>query len=370
MEQLLNLPLPSLVTLGIVIFIILAFEFINGFHDTANAVATVIYTKSLKPMVAVVWSGLWNFLGAVLSTGAVAYSIIALIPQDILTNPGSSMSMAMLFAIPLAAITWNLGTWYLGLPASSSHTLIGSMLGVALVHSFMQGHLGEGVNWGKVQSIGLSLIISPVVGFVLAALVLLAMKAVVKNHALYQPADAHTPPPLPIRLLLIFTCTGVSFAHGSNDGQKGMGLLMIALIALAPQLYASDISHPDIPMWVKALVAITLGLGTMIGWKRIVVTIGEKIGKTHMSCAQGASAELVAFATISAADILGLPVSTTHVLSSGVAGTMAANKSGLQTKTVRDILLAWVLTLPVSIFLGSAFFAACLYITFNFLGLK
>ncbi|MBY0428003.1 MAG: inorganic phosphate transporter [Alphaproteobacteria bacterium] len=370
MEQLLNLPLPSLLTLGIVVFTILAFEFINGFHDTANAVATVIYTKTLKPMTAVIWSGLWNFLGAVLSTGAVGYSIIALIPQDILANPGSSISMAMLFAIPLAAITWNLGTWYFGLPASSSHTLIGSMLGVALVHSITTGHFGTGINWAKVQSIGLSLIISPLIGFVLAALILLAMKAVIKNHKLYQPADAHSPPPLPIRLLLIFTCTGVSFAHGSNDGQKGMGLLMIALIAIAPQLYGTDIAHPLIPLWVKATIAVTLGLGTMIGWKRIVVTIGEKIGKSHMSYAQGAAAELVAFATISAADILGLPVSTTHVLSSGVAGTMVANKSGLQMKTVRDIALAWVLTLPVSIFLGSAFFAGCLYLTFAVMGLK
>ena len=370
MEQLFNLPLPLLLTLVTVVFLILAFEFINGFHDTANAVATVIYTKSLKPNVAVVWSGIWNFLGALLSTGAVAYSIIALIPQSILANPGSSISIAMLFAIPLAAITWNFGTWYIGLPASSSHTLIGSMIGVALVHSFIEGHLGQGINWGKVQGIGLSLLISPLIGFTIAALLLLAMKVVIKNPKLYQPADAHTPPPLPIRLLLIFTCTGVSYAHGSNDGQKGMGLMMIALIAILPEIYGSDTTHPIIPLWVKAMVAVTLGLGTMIGWKRIVVTIGEKIGKTHMSYAQGASAELVAFATIMAADTLGLPVSTTHVLSSGVAGTMAANKSGLQKKTVRDILLAWLLTLPVCIFLGSAFFSACLYISFNILGLK
>lgn len=370
MEELLNLPTPTLLTLGTVFILILAFEFINGFHDTANAVATVIYTKSLKPNQAVVWSGIWNFLGAVLSTGAVAYSIIALIPKDLLANPGSGMSMAMLFAIPMAAIIWNLGTWFFGLPASSSHTLIGSIIGVALVHSFMQGHLGEGINWGKVQNIGLSLVISPLIGFVLAALILLAMKAIVKNPKLYSAPDTHTPPPLPIRLLLIFTCTGVSFAHGSNDGQKGMGLLMIALMACVPHLYGADIMHPVIPLWVKALVAITLGLGTMIGWKRIVVTIGEKIGKSHMSYGQGAAAELVAFTTISAADMLGLPVSTTHVLSSGVAGTMAANKSGLQKKTVRDILLAWILTLPVSIFLGSAFFAAGIYITFNLFGLK
>ncbi|MDX1923486.1 MAG: inorganic phosphate transporter, partial [Alphaproteobacteria bacterium] len=276
---------------------------------------------------------------------------------------GSTTSMAMVFAIPLAAIIWNLGTWFFGLPASSSHTLIGSMIGVALVHSYMQGHFGEGLNWAKVHSIGLSLVISPLIGFVLAALMLLGMKAIVKIPALYTAPDGNKPPPLPIRLLLIFTCTGVSFAHGSNDGQKGMGLLMVAFVTFAPEFFGEP--HPEIPIWLKALVATTLGLGTMVGWKRIVVTIGEKIGKSHMSYGQGATAELVAFATISAADTLGMPVSTTHLLSSGVAGTMAANQSGLQTKTIRDILLAWILTLPVSIFLGSAIFAAGLFIVFT-----
>jgi PiT family inorganic phosphate transporter len=464
----------------------LAFEFVNGFHDTANAVATVIYTRTLKPNHAVLWSGLWNFIGVLTSSGAVAFGVVALLPVELVLNVGTGAGFAMVFSLLVSSMLWNLGTWFLGLPASSSHTLIGSILGVGLANSAMEAGrtFGEGVNWGNARDVGLSLLISPIVGFCGAAALLLLSKKWIRQPELYEAPKNDAPPPRGIRALLVLTCTGVSFAHGSNDGQKGMGLIMLILIGILPVTYAlnpgvnrteqerlaavaesstavflnraqganssnpaGDVSEfltasgklrpetfaaladrnraiaeglrsqkPDvralrtnvylvsktiakleaskqlgtgteaavlnqyrkemeglinyIPSWVKAAVALSLGLGTMIGWKRIVVTVGEKIGKSHLSYAQGASAELVAMATIIAADSFGLPVSTTHVLSSGVAGTMAANHSGLQMDTVRNLLLAWVLTLPVCVLLGATLFSASLYVVLHFFGLK
>jgi PiT family inorganic phosphate transporter len=466
------------ILLGLALLIALGFEFVNGFHDTANAVATVIYTNSLPPQAAVVWSGLFNFLGVLVSSGAVAFGIISLLPVELILQVGSGAGFAMVFALLIAAILWNLGTWWLGLPASSSHTLIGSIIGVGVANALMHGRDGtSGVDWAQALKIGYSLLLSPLVGFACAALLLLALRVFVRNRALYEAPKGSTPPPLWIRALLILTCTGVSFSHGSNDGQKGMGLIMLILVGTVPISYAlnrampadqtakfATIAHvaqaslertqpgaapgdaraalstyvrsktvaPDtlpalaaiagsigdqvqshdtlakvpaaavanvrndmylasetirllvkdshvtldaetsthlqafktqidaatkfIPIWVKVAVAIALGLGTMVGWKRIVVTVGEKIGKSHLTYAQGMSAELVAMITIGAADNFGLPVSTTHVLSSGVAGTMAANKSGLQWSTIRSLLTAWVLTLPAAVVLSG-----CLY---------
>jgi PiT family inorganic phosphate transporter len=464
--------------LGVALFIALGFEFVNGFHDTANAVATVIYTHSLPASVAVVWSGLFNFLGVLTSSGAVAYGIIALLPVELILQVGSSSGFAMVFALLIGAIIWNLGTWYLGLPASSSHTLIGSIIGVGLANQLMAGNGGaSGVDWAQASKIGYSLLLSPLIGFGASALLLLVLKLVAKSPVLYSEPKGAAPPPWWIRGLLILTCTGVSFAHGSNDGQKGMGLIMLILIGVVPTAYALNRAMPDsaiqpflttsvhaarvldpqqqgtggenprtviqrylrthetdarllpavaqlsrdiktqveqhgslrllpaeavsnvrndmylaaetirrlsksnaltlsqadadvlavyrtelddatrfIPTWVKIAVAIALGLGTMVGWQRIVITVGEKIGKSHLTYAQGASAELVAATTIAAADIFGLPVSTTQVLSSGVAGTMAASRSGLQLATVRNMAMAWVLTLPVAILLSGTLF--------------
>jgi PiT family inorganic phosphate transporter len=474
--------------LALALGLALAFEFVNGFHDTANAVATVIYTRTLRANVAVIWSGIWNLIGVLTSSGAVAFGVVALLPVELVLNVGTGAGFAMVFALLLSSMIWNLGTWFLGLPASSSHTLIGSIMGVGLANSVLsKGKVfGEGVNWAKAGEVGSSLLFSPIVGFCGAALLLLMAKLLVQRPELYRAPSGDTPPPLWIRLILMLTCTGVSFAHGSNDGQKGMGLIMLILIGILPGVYAlnssadatefhqvsamakllepplharaAGISVPDpnaelsgflktsgtvnartfaaleaknqsisvdlaktpaavdrrvlrtdiylvgesldkllktnyfsdpgeralvsnysgrlrslvnfIPDWVKTMVAITLGLGTMIGWKRIVVTVGERIGKEHLSYAQGASAELMAMMTIIAADGYGVPVSTTHVLSSGVAGAMAANASGLQMQTVRNLLLAWVLTLPVCVLLGATMFAASLYLFLHVLGLK
>src|ERR1700744_4730932 len=466
----------------VALLIALGFEFVNGFHDTANAVATVIYTHSLPAEFAVMWSGFFNFLGVLVSSGAGAFGIVSLLPVELILQVGSSAGFAMVFALLIAAIIWNLGTWYFGLPASSSHTLIGSIIGVGVANALMRGRDGtSGVDWSKATEIGYALLLSPLVGFILAALLLMLMKVIVRSPARYSAPDPGTTPPLWIRGLLILTCTGVSFAHGSNDGPKGMGLIMLILIGTVPTAYALNRSMPDsqvavfqqaseaaskviaakgaghsiigdprpavtpyvsqhrmtegtfpslaalvkdigdqvqrygsplnasagvvgntrndmyltseairflmkdkesdlnkddiavlntykgtldaatkfIPNWVKIAVALALGLGTMIGWKRIVVTVGEKIGKTHLTYAQGASAELVAACTIFAADTFGLPVSTTHVLSSGVAGAMAANGSGLQLATIRNKATAWVLTLPVAILLSGGSISCC-----------
>src|SRR5271168_3640572 len=467
------------VLLGIALLVALGFEFVNGFHDTANAVATVIYTHTLEPHIAVVWSGFWNFLGVMASSGLVAFGIISLLPVELILQVGSKAGFAMVFALLVAAIIWNLGTWWLGLPASSSHTLIGSIIGVGIANQLLNGRSGtSGVDWGQAANIAKALVLSPLVGFGCAALLLLLAKAVIKDPKLYTAPEGTEPPPFYIRCLLILTCTGVSFFHGSNDGQKGMGLIMLILIGTVPTAYAlnhaityqdsqdfiavsiqaadvlskyvspnaavsdahddvtsyirtknftpntmlalrtlvSDVGnetalykemknipndrvrnfrndmylisealrlmqksgkpqiaaadtailanykkHIDhstrfIPLWVKVAVAMALGLGTMVGWKRIVVTVGEKIGKSHLTYAQGAVAEITAMATIGAADGFGLPVSTTHVLSSGIAGTMAANHSGIQWSTVRNLALAWVLTLPVAMLLSGSLF--------------
>ena len=476
--------------LGLALLIALGFEFVNGFHDTANAVATVIYTHSMPPLFAVVWSGFFNFMGVLMSMGAVAYSIVTLLPVELILNVGSNAGYAMIFSLLLAAVIWNLGTWAFGIPNSSSHALVGSIMGVGLANQLMApaGQAASGVDWGQAMKVGQALLVSPLVGFVASALLLLIMKFLIRSPKLYQEPKDAAPPPWWIRGLLVLTCTGVSYAHGGNDGQKGMGLIMLILIGVAPTAYALNRTMPDsatpafiataqaaetvftahanrpvpalsapgvgaaratlnealktkkfntpavygslaaitadirqqvknygairtvpaaatpnmrnemymvdaavtgliksadvhltddegkslkalskgleagtrfIPTWVKIAVALALGLGTMVGWKRIVVTVGERIGKTHLTYGQGAAAELVAATTILAAEYYGAPVSTTHILSSGVAGTMAANGSGLQWSTVRSIIMAWVLTLPAAIALaGGLYFVA------------
>jgi PiT family inorganic phosphate transporter len=482
------------------------FECVNGFHDTANAVATVIYTKSLKPTPAVVWSGLWNFIGVHAGGIGVAFSIVHLLPVDLLVDIRTGRGLAMVLSLLAAAILWNLATWYRGLPASSSHALVGSIMGVGMMNAWLEhGSPWKGINWHKTAEVATALLLSPVIGFVLAAVLLLAARRLVPARELYEPPRDDRPPPWWIRGLLVGTCTGVSFAHGSNDGQKGMGLIMLVLIGIVPAGFALDmhassreiaaahaaatrleaeladpvladmmnalkerhvattrveqLARPDgvaaaavleaplvddlldpsprddallatldplplarevresldgatsfsglhaddrwrlrthlvelglavrillsefgdrlaadrrqvlaglahdlsrpveyVPEWVVMGVALCLGLGTMVGWKRIVVTVGEKIGKTHLTYAQGGAAELVAATTIAMADSFGMPVSTTHVLSSGVAGTMWANGSGIQPQTVREVALAWILTLPVVILLAGGFY--------------
>jgi PiT family inorganic phosphate transporter len=442
------------------------FEFVNGFHDTANAVATVIYTNSLKPWFAVIWSGIWNFLGVLLGGIGVAVSIINLLPVETLVDQDIAHSLAMVMALLISAISWNLLTWYLGIPASSSHTLIGSILGVGLAYSLLPVATGDAVNWVKAKEIGISLLVSPLFGFSMTIVLMYLIRTMTKKTAqgelLFKEPKKNQPPPAWIRGILILTCTLVSFFHGQNDGQKGVGLVMLILIGIVPLYFALDVNFrpttlpqslakieqviatinpldlaaPDreklaeakemntrlqsrfdsleqvgdivkeerflvrkdimlmarhftdigkkdevklsdreketlkaelanvrkvtdySPDWVILMVSLSLGLGTMIGWKRIVKTVGEKIGKEHLTYAQGASAELVAASTIGMSSYFNLPVSTTHVLSSGIAGSMVASKGvkNLQGDTVRNILMAWFLTLPVVMIMAGTLF--------------
>jgi phosphate/sulfate permease len=444
----LSLTAGPLLFLAIALLVAFAFEFINGFHDAANAVTTVIYTRTLPAFPAVVYSGFMNFLGVLLGGTAVAFGIVNLLPVDLLIEGTSNAALVMVLALLVAGVIWNLGTWYKGLPVSSSHTLIGSILGVGIANSLLTGKGLAGVNWSKAGEVGLALLFSPVFGFVVAGLLLLTLKLLIREPRLYKPPEGDDRPPTWIRGVLIATCGGVSFAHGSNDGQKGMGLVLLVLIGFLPFHYALNIYQPGlaeqvreaaiasetivtqdgqqlsgpakqdletirrvlqdrssfaevpeaerwevrqaiyrfrkdlarlnlspevkqtlqphlkalglsiefVPLWVVIGTALAMGIGTTIGYKRIVITVAEKIGKQHLTYAQGAAAETVAAGTIVVAAVTGLPVSTTHVLSSGVAGTMVANKSGVQPTTIRKIALAWVLTLPACILLAGGLF--------------
>lgn len=440
------------------------FEFINGFHDTANAVATVIYTKSLKPIQSVVLSGVMNSIGVFAGGIAVAMGIVNLLPPESLVSMEVGQNIALILALLFSAIIWNLGTWWLGIPASSSHTLIGSILGVGLVFSLTSTNGGiSGVNWAGANKTGLSLLISPLLGFGLTLFSMTLLKRFVKDPAIFKAPQGNKPPKFWIRMLLIASCAGLSFTHGSNDGQKGVGLIMLILISIAPMKFAMDssrnlyqmevstqmaldkvmlldnaklgpidraiadqikaelfdikqvfdrnrinkvipeneyinlrkdiifigvhikklkaagalrtLSKGDLvkfessvkemktfteyaPNWVVLIISLSLGLGTMIGWKRIVVTIGEKIGKENLTYAQGASAGIISALTIGFASYFGSPVSTTQVLSSGVAGSMVSSNGikNLQGGTIRNIAIAWLLTLPVTMILSGGLF--------------
>lgn len=464
-EAAFSLPAWPLFALMLALLVAFAFEFINGFHDTANAVTTVIYTRSLQATPAVIYSGFLNFLGVLLGGTTVAFGIVNLLPVDLLIAGRSGAALVMVLSLLLAGVTWNLGTWYFGLPVSSSHTLIGSILGVGIANSLWEKKGLAGVDWTKATETGLALLLSPMIGFVLAGLLLLLMKVFFRSPRLYTPPEGDDRPPTAIRVVLIGSCGGVSFAHGSNDGQKGMGLLMLVLIGFLPLHYALTVNDPEVaptvlaavgevreayakaeieipkrdekkgeteaklgdhlavieaelkdkksfeelprdkesrwevrqaiagaaralkktekdeklpqefrdkltklrkekllpaveyvPLWVMIGTALALGIGTTIGYKRIVKTVAEKIGKTHLTYAQGAAAEIVAAIMIQVAARTGLPVSTTHILNSGVAGTMVANKSGLQWKTIGKIMTAWVFTMPSCILLAGALF--------------
>lgn len=462
-------------TTGLAILLIICllfacfFEFINGFHDTANAVATVIYTNSMKPTVAVVYSGLLNFIGVLFGGIAVAMGIVNLLPMDVLVDSNPYHGIALVLALLVSAIIWNFGTWYYGIPSSSSHTLIGAILGIGIAFYFLPENIGgSAVNWDKAKDTGMALLLSPLIGFSLAIIMMFIFKRFIKNEIIYKEPIPGKKPPIWIRMLLWGTCGMVSFFHGQNDGQKGVGLIMMILIAILPSYFAVDKSvnlqsiHANMdkiellmkkadttalaakekkmfadvlnhsahfhiaaegkfssdeiavterfvlrkdvvkvtknceklvkggnltlsaneikelnkeiksskklieyaPSWVIILISISLGLGTMIGWKRIVKTVGEKIGKQHMSYAQGASAEIVASVGIGMASAYGLPVSTTHMLSSGIAGSMVAKKGlkNLQKNTIKTIALAWILTLPVTIILSGSLFILFRYL--------
>ncbi len=474
--------------LVLALIFVLFYEAINGFHDTANAVATVIYTRAMRAQLAVVMAGVFNFLGVLLGGLSVAYAIVHLLPTDLLLNVSSAHGLAMVFSLLLAAIIWNLGTWYFGIPASSSHTLIGAIIGIGLTNAIVtNSSVVDALNIPKMISIFLSLILSPLVGLVIAGLMIWFLRrywsGTKKRRRIHltpaerEKKDGKRKPPFWTRTALILSAVGVSFSHGANDGQKGIGLIMLVLIGVAPAGFMVNMNSSDYeiartrdavvnleqyytthrealahaieltpalntentilneqfhcdssrtgivlrqaqdllgnihtyddllpeqrsqmrrllmcisdtaaevaklpetkpedarflkrlsndllntveyaPIWIIISVALALSLGTMFGWKRVAVTIGEKIGKKGMTYAQGVSAQVTAAVSIGVASYTGMPVSTTQVLSSAVAGTMIVDGGGVQTKTIKNIMLAWILTLPVSIVLSGVLY--------------
>jgi PiT family inorganic phosphate transporter len=459
----------SALAVGLLIFslaMVIMFEVTNGFHDAANAVATVIYTKSLAPGQAVVLSGFLNFLGVLVGGIAVAYALVELIPAEALSPPDGGPAVAMLVAVFSAALFWNIGTWWLGLPNSSSHCLIGSLIGVAIGNAFARSRsLSQGVHWPQLWKVLEALAISPILGFVLAGLLYLICRKTLHDEHLYRPAG-DMPPVWWMRGILILTCSGVSFAHGTNDGQKSIGLIMLTIIGLFPATYAlnphadgslgqlpailrqaeplitkygdderrtaldaahsierrmgdesleagppvppphgqgdgqtpdtqqktgvrdevyrviSQLKHAEeskgidsaekkqaqtlskqlgsfveyAPWWVRILSAVCLGVGTMIGYRRIVTTLGERLGNVHLTPAQGASAEVVSALLIGTAGFTGLPVSTTHIVTSGIGGTMVASGVGLRYGMISRIAMVWVLTLPITILVAGGLY--------------
>ena len=482
-----GLDLSTGLLLVLALLFVLFYEAINGFHDTANAVATVIHTRAMRSELAVIMSGLFNFLGVLLGGLSVAYAVVHLLPTDLLLNVGSAHGLAMVFSMLLAAIIWNLGTWYFGLPASSSHTLIGAIIGIGLTNAWVNGEsIVDALNIPKVIEIFMALLISPIVGLVIAGILIFLLRRYWSGNQKRQrihmtpdereAIDGKKKPPFWTRTALIASAIGVSYSHGANDGQKGIGLIMLVLIGVAPagfvvnmnatnyditrtrdavsnvelyyQKHADALSHviqlepvatepkdatqfhcdvtkamtaiqytqamlpvelssyndlavekrsqlrrllmciadttdkvaklPETtsddkrlltklkgdllntveyaPVWIIVAVALALSLGTMVGWRRVATTIGEKIGKKGMTYAQGMAAQITAAISIGVASHTGMPVSTTHVLSSSVAGTMIFGGGGIQGKTIKNILLAWIFTLPASMIMAGVLY--------------
>lgn len=489
-----NLSFPTSIFLILALTFVLFYEIINGFHDTANAVATVIYTRSLRSNIAVIIAGILNFIGVILGGLSVAYAIVHLIPTNILLNIDSIHGLLMIFSILFSAIIWNLGTWYLGLPASSSHTLIGSIIGISLVNALCtESSIFETLNMHNMKNILISLIISPIIGLIISGMLIFFLRYIFKkrSHIIHRTPYKQKKfygknnPPFWIRIALIFSSIGISYSHGANDGQKGIGLIMLILIGMVPSKFILNInssvyeiqktkialnklekynninkyvlvfqknnfldikkiSNPlnnftcntenittitqkskkllhnvntyntlninkrmqirrllmclaniteklskisninkenkiflntlkkDLlitveyaPTWIIIIIATALSLGTMIGWKRVAITISEKIGKKDMTYAQGISAQMTSAFAIGIASYIGMPVSTPHILSSSIAGAALADKSGLQYKTIKIILLAWIFTIPISMLMSSTIYWCTIKIFLN-----
>lgn len=449
--------------LVVCLVMVLAFEASNGFHDSSNAVATVIYTRSLEPVQAVVLSGLMNLVGVLVGGISVAYALVEILPPDVLTPPDGAPAVPMLVSIFASALFWNVLTWAFAVPNSSSHCIIGALIGVACADALIHSrNVGRSVDWQQIATVLKGLAVSPLLGFLIAGGLYLALRLVVRHGHLLVPPGQGERPIWWLRALLVTTCTTVSFAHGTNDGQKSIGLIMLTIIGLLPATYAlnpnaapqlsalpshaaqaqpliaaygndqknravaaaqalehaepqlarevaelhargpardgervtrsklrgdvydvaaqlkyvserrdvpdgarheastlvSSVSQPVeyAPWWVRVLSAICLGAGTMVGYRRVVRTLGERLGRQQMTPGQGACAELVGSLLIGTAGFTGLPVSTTHIITSGIAGTMAASGQGVRGGMITRIVLTWVVTLPVTAALSGVLF--------------
>lgn len=464
-----------LLSLGIALF----YEMINGFHDTANAVAMIIYTNSLKAEHSVIMAGIMNFIGVMLGGIGVAYTIVHLLPLDIIVSSNQSATLVMIYSLLISAVIWNFGTWYFGIPVSSSHSLIGSLVGVSIAFGLMHGFdFSQSVNWPAVYKILTALALSPLVGFGLAFVMMKAARRYIHSTKFYKSPEDEVKNKRPnfwMRMGIIATGAGVSFAHGSNDGQKGMGLIMIILIGVLPTYYAldmnsheykikhtqesaanlatfyaennatlsqlvndkhltsalkvkntiaecdvhqvhettsviamkldgvksySELSDQDrwnlhtavlctdnffsqvekvvnkdqsdyvasqrktlvsaseyVPYWVIMAVALAISVGTMIGYRRVVLTIGEKIGSRPVNYMQGTISQAISMVTILLANFAHAPVSTTHIVSSSVAGSMSAEPDGgIEKNMVQTILLSWIFTLPITALMSAGIY--------------
>ncbi|MBO0996649.1 inorganic phosphate transporter [Bacillus sp. SD075] len=322
----------------LIVFFALAFDFINGFHDTANAIATAVSTKAMKPRHAIIMAAIMNFVGAMTFTG-VAKTITKDIVDPFTLPNGSYVIMAAL----LAAIIWNLLTWYYGIPSSSSHALIGSIAGAAIAAAGFSG-----IKWEGFMKILQALIFSPLIAFAIGFIVYSIFKVVFKNNNLTKTNQK-------FRTIQIATAALQSYTHGTNDAQKAMGIITMALIANG---YASS---TDIPFWVQFSCALAMGLGTSVGGWKIIKTVGGKIMKIRP--VNGVAADLTGAFIIFGATVIHMPVSTTHVISSSILGVGSAHRvKGVKWGTAKRMIITWFITIPIS-----ATLAGVLYLLINLL---
>ncbi|CAL4325746.1 Low-affinity inorganic phosphate transporter 1 [Buchnera aphidicola (Eriosoma grossulariae)] len=455
------------------------YEIVNGFHDIANSVITVIYTRSMSSNIAVIMASVFNFFGVILGGLSIAYTIVHLLPIEVLLNLSFFHRFLVIFFILLVVMLLNLFSWYYRLPSSSSHALIGSIIGIGFANSILfHCSLLNSINVIHIKNIFIVLICSPFFGFFIAlffVFLLRSLKMILKYNNIinmdpvfYKNKFNKTRPPFLIQMTLILSAIGLSYAHGSNDGQKSIGLIMLILMSILPgyfvlnlnsapveiihtqksikyfkeyyqlnnlhamnsysvsikkhfyskysyyddpflssmnyvnhimnnvsnyrqlgiteriyihrllllisnhinkKLILSNINQGDkiflkklqfnilksteyAPLWIIFMVAFFLSIGSIIGWRRISVTIGKKIGQKNMTYGQAISIQMTSSISIGLANYVGFPVSTTHISSSAVMGVMLISRGGIQLKTVKNIFLAWVLTIPISIFLS------------------
>ncbi|MCI2948225.1 inorganic phosphate transporter, PiT family [Staphylococcus caledonicus] len=326
-----------IITIAIVIFSLI-FDFINGFHDTANAIATAVSTRALTPRTAIFLAAIMNFVGALTFTG-----VAGTITKDIVDPFKLDNGLAVVLAAILAAIIWNLLTWLYGIPSSSSHALIGSIAGAAVMAQ------GFGVlHYQGFTKIIIVLIISPIIAFCVGFIMYTIVKVVFKNANLTR-ANRN------FRFFQVFTAALQSFSHGTNDAQKSMGIITLALIVANIQ----DPANVEPALWVKIACATAMGLGTAIGGWKIIKTVGGNIMKIRP--ANGAAADISSALTIFVASSLHFPLSTTHVVSSSILGVGASNRAkGVKWSTAQRMIITWVITLPIS-----AILAAIIYLIMN-----
>lgn len=322
----------TMLVLVIVVFLALAFDFINGFHDTANAIATSVSTRALKPRVAILLAASMNFIGAMLFTG-VAKTIGGSVADPTKLDNGIEIVIATL----LAAIIWNLVTWWFGLPSSSSHALIGALAGAVFV-----GAGSDKLNYAGFTDIVLALVLSPIIAFVVGYLVMQLLKVIFAKRSPHTVNKG-------FRTMQIFTAALQSFTHGTNDAQKAMGIITFALVT------SGQLTEMEVPLWVKISAATAMALGTSVGGWKIIKTMGTKIFKIEPI--NGFAADFSAASVIFSATLLHLPISTTHAITSAILGVGSAKRfSAVKWSLAGRIVVTWFITIPITAVLSGVIF--------------